>query len=333
MDDSPRPQKNVTQLLTRDEREGARLGAKLRPSENHAYFDAVVRYGSIRKAADALRIASSALNRRILDLEHEVGTALFERLPRGVRLTAAGEILIGYVRSTLKELRRAELQIEQLRGEVRGMVRVAVPESVTPYLLPRAITDYQVNHPGIGFQVAVAGPEALLHALSHDQAEMILTHERPLGAAVSVLASTRHPLVALVAPSHPLAELREVTLAECSHFPLAVPDATLAARTLLDSAMEEAGVTLEPALESASIETLKAFARLGNVVCFSFMLGDKEPLPGLVPLRLRDARCADASLLLVVRRGRVLPVAAASFLELMIGYFNEAGNLDSVSVA
>jgi len=309
------------------------MGSRLRPSENHSYFAAVVSHGSIRKAADALHMASSALNRRILDLEHEVGTALFERLPRGVRLTAAGEIFIGCVRATLKELRRAELQIEQLRGEVRGMVRVAVAESVTPYLLPRAITDYQVHHPGIGFQVSVSGPEALLHALSHDHAEMILTHEKPSGASVSVLADTRHPLVALVAPTHPLAQLGEVGLAECSHFPLAVPDASLAARAILDGAMEEAGITLEPALESASIETLKAFARLGQAVCFSFMLGDKEPLPGLVPLRVRDARCTDASLLLVVRRGRVLPVAAASFVELMIGYFHGAPRLESVSVA
>jgi DNA-binding transcriptional LysR family regulator len=65
---------------------------RLRPPRLLTYVDAVARHGSIRKAADALSVASSALNRQILDLETDLGTALFERLPRGVRLTAAGEV-------------------------------------------------------------------------------------------------------------------------------------------------------------------------------------------------------------------------------------------------
>ncbi|HUD88673.1 MAG TPA: LysR family transcriptional regulator, partial [Xanthobacteraceae bacterium] len=71
---------------------------RLRPPRLLTYVDAVARHGSIRKAADALNVASSALNRQILDLESDLGSALFERLPRGVRLTAAGEVFLAYVR-------------------------------------------------------------------------------------------------------------------------------------------------------------------------------------------------------------------------------------------
>jgi DNA-binding transcriptional LysR family regulator len=322
MVDAIRVPKKWTPLGAPEERE-VRAPRKLRPSENHLYFEAVVRHGSIRKAADSLHIASSALNRRILELEHEVGTALFERLPRGVRLTAAGEVLMAYVRVSLKELQRAELQIEQLCGEARGIVRVAVAESVTSFILPKAITEYQARHPGIGFQVSVAGPQALLDALHNDNAEAILTHEVPQAPGVSVLARASHPLVALVSPGHPLARSGEVGLAECMLFPLAIPHASLAARSVLDAAMEDAGLTMEPALESESIETLNAFARYGSAISFSFRLGNREPFPGLVSLRIRDARCQEASLVLAVRRGRVLPVAAASFVELMSGYFAE----------
>ena len=63
----------------------------IRPPRLYEYFDAIVRHGSIRRAAEALGIASSALNRRLLDLEADVGARLFERLQRGVRLTAPGE--------------------------------------------------------------------------------------------------------------------------------------------------------------------------------------------------------------------------------------------------
>ena len=58
------------------------------------YFKQAVKDGSIRKAADRLQVASSAVNRQLLQLESELGVDLFERLPRGIRPTAAGELLI-----------------------------------------------------------------------------------------------------------------------------------------------------------------------------------------------------------------------------------------------
>ena len=73
-----------------------------------SYVDEVARVGSIRQAADRLHIAPSAVNRRILDIEEELGTPLFERLPRGVRLTAAGELFVAYIRSRPKKERSAD---------------------------------------------------------------------------------------------------------------------------------------------------------------------------------------------------------------------------------
>src|SRR6202021_1049437 len=120
---------------------------RLRPPRLLSYVDAVARHGSIRKAADALNVASSALNRQILDLETDLGAALFERLPRGVRLTAAGEVFLAYARQAISELKAVESQVEQLRGLVRGQVGVAAVESVRGELLPTVITQFQVEHP------------------------------------------------------------------------------------------------------------------------------------------------------------------------------------------
>ena len=113
---------------------------RLRPPVCLTYVDAVARHGSIRKAADTLNVASSALNRQILDLEKDFGSALFERLPRGVRLTAAGEVFLAYTRQAISELKAVESQVEQLRGLVRGQVGVAAVELVAGELLPSAIT-------------------------------------------------------------------------------------------------------------------------------------------------------------------------------------------------
>ena len=138
---------------------------RLRPPRVLTYVDAVARYGSIRKAADALNVASSALNRQILDLETDLGAPLFERLPRGVRVTSAGEAFLVYARLVISELKAVESRIEQLRGLVRGQVSVAAAESVAGELLPSAITQFQATHPNVRFHVRIGAPEELVEAL------------------------------------------------------------------------------------------------------------------------------------------------------------------------
>ncbi len=95
------------------------------------YIDAVVRAGSIRKAAEALAITSTALNRRILSMEQDLGVPIFERLPRGVRLSTAGEILIQHVRTQLSDMERVKSQIADLTGVRRGHVSIACSQAVT----------------------------------------------------------------------------------------------------------------------------------------------------------------------------------------------------------
>jgi DNA-binding transcriptional LysR family regulator len=296
---------------------------RLQPPTIFSYLDAVAHHGSIRKAAEALHIASSALNRRVLDLEAEVGSPLFERLPRGVRATAAGELLLAYVRRSLKELRLVEAQIDGLRGLVHGFVSIAVAESVTGRMLPDAIADYHGRHPGVGFSVRVGGPKEIASALLRDKVDLILTHEQFDDPAFAILADVFQPLCVLVTPEHPLAMRTQLRLSECVAYPIAMPDETLAARTLIDMALRRHSIRFEPALVSNSIETTKMFARSSNGLCFSFRIGKRPDVSGMISIPLTDPELQVASLRLATRRGRVLPVAAASFAEQLIAVFDD----------
>ena len=75
------------------------------------YIDTIAKSGSIRKAAEVLSITSTALNRRVLAMEEELGVPIFERLARGVRPTTAGEILIHHIRGQLTDMDRVKSQI------------------------------------------------------------------------------------------------------------------------------------------------------------------------------------------------------------------------------
>jgi DNA-binding transcriptional LysR family regulator len=320
------PRKVADKAIHPDSRErvaGAVQRFRLQAPAIFSYVDAVAHHGSIRKAAEALHIASSALNRRILDLEEEVGSPLFERLPRGVRATAAGELFLAYVRRSLKDLRVLEAQIDGLRGLARGGVRVAVAESVTGRMLPDAIAEYHRLHPHIAFSVTVDGPRGLLDSLLRDKVDLILTHELSDEAEVTVLAQVPQPLCVLVSPEHPLASRNALRLRECVAYPVAMPDETLAARALMDSALQHASIRFEPALVSNSIEMTKVFARMSQGVCFSFRIGEKPDVSGMVTIPLVDPELTEARLTLASRRGRVLPVAAASFAELLSSVFEE----------
>jgi DNA-binding transcriptional LysR family regulator len=298
---------------------GAGARKRLRPPRHLTYVDAVARHGSIRKAADALNVASSALNRQILDLERDFGTALFERLPRGVRLTAAGEVFLAYARQAISELKAVESQVEQLRGLVRGQVGVAAVESVANELLPAVITQFQVKHPNVRFNVRIGAPDELAAALIADQVDLILTHHPPPRKHAAIVASAQQALCALMVCDHPLAERAELHLRDCLAYPLALGDETLAGRTLIEQVLAQASFDLDPRLVSNSVETMKAFARRTRGVCFQFRRPGKAIIsPGdMIALPLIDPPLLQAKLFLATRRGRVLPIAAASFAELL----------------
>jgi DNA-binding transcriptional LysR family regulator len=292
---------------------------RLRPPRLLTYVDAVARHGSIRKAADSLNVASSALNRQILDLETDLGAALFERLPRGVRLTAAGEVFLAYARQAISELKAVESQVEQLRGLVRGQVGIAAVESVAGELLPSAITKFQVDHPNVRFNVRIGAPEELVSALIADQVDLILTHHPPPRKHIAIAAAAQQALCALMVHDHPLAKRSELHLRDCLSYPLALGDATLAGRALIEQVLAQASFDLDPRLVSNSVETMKAFARLNRGVCFQFRKPGKAVVPpgDMIALPLIDPPLLQARLILATRRGRVLPIAAASFVELL----------------
>src|SRR5713226_5815021 len=94
------------------------------------YVDEIARCGSIRRAAERLNVTASAVNRRVADLEEELGARLFERRPRGVRLTAAGEMFVRYAREQATDMERVKSQIEDLKGLRRGTVRIACSQAM-----------------------------------------------------------------------------------------------------------------------------------------------------------------------------------------------------------
>ncbi len=286
-----------------------------------SYVDAVVRTGSFRKAAERVNVTGSALTRRILDLETELGAPLFERKARGVRLTSAGEIFVAFARAQMAEAQRLASRIEDLRGLRRGTVRIACSQAPAHVFLPRVIGLFVERHPLITFQVEVLDHEAALSALAGYLVDLVLVYRPTVLGDFQPLMRVPQRLVALMPANHRLKGRGSLRLRECIRYPMALPERPLGGRQLLDDFAARTGAVFSPAVESNSFDFLRGCVRHAGMISFQIEIGVERARgrnSGGIAIRQIDERDVPrADLVLGQLRGRNLPVAAALFAELL----------------
>lgn len=293
------------------------------------YVDEVARAGSIRKAAERLNLTASALNRRVQDIEDDLGTRIFERLPRGVRLNAAGELLIRHIRGQLADMNRVKSQIEDLSGFRRGTVSIACSQALAYDLLPSAIAAYRSEFPLVEFQVKVRDHGDALRALADFEVDLALVFRPSLMPEFQVLASAEQRVVAIMSAEHPLAGKPTLRLRDCAAYPLALPERSYGGRQLLEEATARSSFRFEPVVESNSFEFLRNYVRFERAITFQIEVGAPASLKerhGLVARPIDPRDMASARLAMGQLRGRALPVAAAKFAE-QLGRRLEGGPL------
>jgi len=275
----------------------------------------VARTGSIRKAAERLNLTPSAVNRRIQDLEAEVGTPLFERLPRGVRLTTAGEMFMHYARSQIADAKRMKSQVEDLRGLRLGPIQIACSQALAHDYLAAHVAAFQEQHPKLVFDLKVMDHERALVALAAYEVDLALIYRPAMRPMVRVIASLPQRLVVIVRADHPLSGKKS----ECAEYPAALPDSSLSSRQILDEVTARRGLYFNMLAESNSFEMLRALVSRCNMISFQIEIGapSGKLRGGLVhcPIDIRDV--PSASLVLCQLQGRNLPIATATFAEVL----------------
>ena len=284
------------------------------------YIDEVARAGSIRKAAESLSITATALNRRILGFEEELGVPIFERLPRGVRLSSAGELLVHHIREQISDLERVRSKIADLRGERRGHVSVACSQAMLPFFLATEISRYRRAHPAVTFGVLLRDRALAEQALASHEADIALVFEPTRLSDFQTLVTIRQPIYVVLPEGHPLAQRDTLRLRECLLYPVALPTAPFGVRHLLEMAVAGSSLTLEPALESDSFEFLRNYAAFEDIITFQIPIGlSPDRMARDVVIRPLDERDAPAGRLFVGQlKGRTLPVAAARFADQIV---------------
>jgi len=227
------------------------------------YINEIARTGSIRKAAARLNVASSAINRQILALEEEIGAPLFERLPRGLRLTAAGELCIEHIREVLKNYDRLEGRIRSLKMQQAGKVRLVTTVGLASGPLAEIIARFQSGHPRVYFQIRNdAGTTTVNPVLSGD-VDIGLGFNIPATPGIRTLGNFDIPIGVVLPPGHRLIGPGPISLGDIVQERLLLAQAGTSLRDVINLALARLDVSVEPCLESNASEMLKKLVKCG----------------------------------------------------------------------
>ena len=286
-------------------------------------FVTVAELGTVSKAALHLHITQPALSRQISDLQRELGISLFDRVGRGLALTAEGEQFLVDCRSALNHVDALREQAALLRQGDRGVLKIAAPphtiESVLSTFLPR----YVERFPHVRVK--------LVEALGLDQVPMLQRGEVHIGIRHDLggdhgfdsLALPPDEVLAAYRPSPALRGRRTIDIGRLRSHPLLLLDSGYSIRRVFDAACRLAEVEATILLESRAPHTLLSLAEAGQGIAIipSLLRTDRYAL-NIARVTHLGKPVRDRFVLQWDRR-RPLPPYARSFCAALAAYMRD----------
>jgi DNA-binding transcriptional LysR family regulator len=277
------------------------------------YFDELAQRGSLRKAAEHLNVAPSAIDRLLLNAEEELGTRLFERRATGLRLTAAGELLIHGLRTWRRDYQRVLSQIDDLKGLRRGNVSIAVVEGAIQDLVPDVLASFYKKYPTITCEIRVMPGEAIEQMVARGDADVGLMFNPSNNSGLKIEYSVAYRMGALLPPNHPLTSMGTLRLSDLAGFPVIIPDESTSLRRVVDQALKKSGVTLRPVAVVSQTSLIRTLVLRGVGIGLLSKIGALlEIKEGTIVFReLTDSSIRGSTMCVVTASGRHLPIPAS----------------------
>ena len=182
-------------------------------------FRAVAHERSFSRAARRLALSQPSVSNQVAALEREVGVALFERRPGGLRLTPEGEILLEHADAIADRFGLAETQLAEAAGRQRTRLRIGALPSALAGFVPAAIARVRDRHPDTRVTFDEGTSEQLANRLASGELDLAIAYQDTTWPRAEPSGVKRHHLLheefmVALAPDHPLAAHDEVALAD-----------------------------------------------------------------------------------------------------------------------
>jgi len=281
------------------------------------YLQAVVRYGSVTRAADAVRVSQPSVSKQIRLLERELGVPLFHRVGRRVEPTDAALLLAASAERLFDDLSATINTIAELGASRRGTLRLCATETVTDHLLPPALAELRRQRPGVHISVEMLGTDAAIDQVLGGSVDFAIVVLPLADSRLHIETLLEEEILLAVPATHRWASAAAIDLAEA----LADPDLLLSMpghglRAQLEQEAQARGLILVGRLDLRSQQALLAMvahaAGITFVPAMSAVARDGVVVRPLVPPLTRRIGW-------VVRRGRRLAPAATMLIDLLRG--------------
>jgi len=259
---------------------------------NLAFIEAFLetaRVGSMMKASESLRISHAALSKQLVSLESHYGVSLFDRSPKGVTLTAQGQLLYERIEPVYTELKAIEAELRASVGDRK--VAIGALPSVAAYVLPDVVRSLERG----GYEVRVAVRETsaeLAELLRRGELQAALL-ELPPGGTDDLWSAElfSEPYDVIVHDGHRFAGRTAVTMLEIGEEPLVLHPPTCTTRRLVSALIEEAGGRVRVKAEVPFGDYLLGYAATGAGVTFAPRLASERlSVPGLAAVPIDHPR-------------------------------------------
>ena len=258
------------------------------------YFVEVAEREHISEAAEHLHVAQSAISRQIANLEDELGTPLFERVGRNVKLTPIGKIFLEHSISALKAIDFAAKQVEEYLDPAKGTIKVGFPTSLASYVLPTVISAFKKEYPNVSFHLRQGSYKYLIDAVKNRELNLALLGPLPpKDDQINATVLFSENIHALLPATHPLAKNEKINLIDLRNDDFVLfPEGYILNKVAVD-ACKSAGFIPKVTSEGEDMDALKGLvaAGIGVTLLPESSLTDSSPrLTVKVPIAMPAIR-------------------------------------------
>lgn len=277
----------------------------------------VVRQGSLTAAADVLHLTQSALSHRIRQIEEQLGTALWRREGRRLRLTQAGEYLLSVANRVLPQLTMAEKRLRQIARGERGTLRIGMECHPCYRWLLKVVAPYLAAWPDVDVDVIQKFQFGGIGALLNHEIDLLVTPDPLLMPALLFVAVFDYEQVLVVSRTHSLAGIDFVKPEQLADEVLLTYPVTPDRLDIFNSFLRPAGIMPKRHKQIENTEILLQMVAAGRGVTAlpRWLVEEYANEMGIVPVRLGKAGIAK-QIFLGLRKAESTISYLAAFIDL-----------------
>ena len=229
-------------------------------------FHTVARLLSFTKAAESLHMTQPAVTFQVRQLEEYFNTRLFDRTHNRISLTAAGERVYEYASQIFDLYAKMDNAVRDMTGEISGVLIIGASTTIAEYMLPALLGDFKKQYPDVNVHLKVSNSDGIVSMVENNDIDLGVVEAPVMNKNLVVEQCRNDRLVAIVHPTHELADKRQVKVKDLVTYAYIAREEGSGTREVIEEYLSGTGMKpadLSISMELGSPEAIKGAVEAG----------------------------------------------------------------------